>query len=101
LEYLTAPNPDLDGDAMVDALLAATEAVLKRRYELPDEWRIAPDWVIELDSTSDRKFSRHLVLQLHSESTPIAFRFYPSSSPWLQNGCNTHQSVCRSRMLVV
>eukprot|EP00873_Tetraselmis_striata_P020119 jgi/Tetstr1/440383/TSEL_028717.t1 len=74
LEFPRGPNPDLDADRMVDALLTGVEAVLKRRYELPRDWAIQPEWVLELDSTSGTKFSRHLVLQLHSGTAPIAFR---------------------------
>lgn len=80
LEFNRENNPGLDGDSMVVALLARTEQVLLERFSLPEGWRIRPEWVLELDSTSAEKFSRHLILQLKENGSPLAFRCAALSS---------------------
>lgn len=50
----------MDGGAAVDALLSLLEELLAERFGM----QYHPSWVLELDSSSATKFSRHLVLRL-------------------------------------
>ena len=62
LEYPKGPglNDGLDDDALVDTLLALVRARLKADFDLD----LRDDQVYELDSTTDRKFSRHLIVRI-------------------------------------
>jgi len=64
LEFEINENPDLDGDEMTRDLVKVLIKHLKLRYELViDETN-----VLELGSSSSKKFSRHLVIHLPSNA---------------------------------
>ena len=58
LEYSIAANPDKNGPEAVDAVLRLLREVFAERHNLKLEDR----WVLELDSSSETKFSRHLIV---------------------------------------
>ncbi|GAB2221973.1 hypothetical protein Droror1_Dr00013170 [Drosera rotundifolia] len=60
LEFNKRENGDKNGDQMVDLLLEVTFEVLLDKYSLEGNH----DWVIELDSSTQEKFSRHLVIRI-------------------------------------
>lgn len=60
LEFCVARNRELDGDYLVDIVVAASTALALELFGLELRRR---DF-IELDSSTDSKFSRHLVLNL-------------------------------------
>lgn len=55
LEYLRKENPNADGERMVDMLISKCAEVCGISFHREDEN------LIELDSTTEKKFSRHLV----------------------------------------
>lgn len=59
LEFATADNPDLDGASATDALLALVGDRLLEQFQL----EVQPGWVLELDSSTEAKFSRHVVIR--------------------------------------
>jgi hypothetical protein len=60
LEFAAAANPGRDGPAAVDAVLAAVRAAL---LELAG-FELADDDLLELDSSTPEKFSRHVIARL-------------------------------------
>lgn len=50
----------MDGDARVELLIDVIRDALSRRYSV----RCGREDVVDLDSTTDRKFSRHLVFHI-------------------------------------
>jgi len=60
LEFYTATNLGRDGPRMMATVRRELTAALLAQYGLT----LAPAHVVELDSTSDRKFSRHLLARL-------------------------------------
>lgn len=62
LEYPKAPglNEGLDDDALVDTLLGFVRKRLRDDFDL----ELCEDRIYELDSTTERKFSRHLIVQV-------------------------------------
>lgn len=58
LEYDRRANPDRDGAAMTRAITELACAMLYERYGLRCDWR----HVISLDSTTEKKFSRHIIV---------------------------------------
>ncbi|XP_047971083.1 DNA-directed primase/polymerase protein isoform X3 [Salvia hispanica] len=60
LEYNTKENADRNGDEMVDLLLIITFDALLEKYSIQG----SEDFVIELDSSTQDKFSRHLIIHL-------------------------------------
>jgi hypothetical protein len=61
LEFCRPANPSADGDAMVDAVVAA---FLAEAAPLAGAAAVAGAEVFEADSSTDAKFSRHLVIRL-------------------------------------
>ena len=61
LEFQTAANPLLAnmGDQLVDTVVELATELLQREHQL----RLQRDWVVELDSTTATKFSRHLIVR--------------------------------------
>lgn len=53
-------NADVDGDALVDRLIEYTRARMKTDFDLA----ILDGDIYELDSTTDQKFSRHLIIKV-------------------------------------
>lgn len=68
VEFAKHANPNADGDAMVDALVAAVRAELAA---LVGESAATAALVLESDSSTAAKFSRHLLLRLPGK---LAFR---------------------------
>ncbi|GMH34039.1 hypothetical protein BSKO_01873 [Bryopsis sp. KO-2023] len=60
LEYEKEQNEDLDGCRMVEELVAKLDGFLRKWLGLT----LADSFILELDSTTDIKFSRHLVIRL-------------------------------------
>ncbi|KAL2922067.1 DNA-directed primase/polymerase protein [Bienertia sinuspersici] len=60
LEFNKFENPDKDGNKMVDLLLLVIFEALHEKYQIQGE----EDWVVELDSSTEEKFSCHLVLRI-------------------------------------
>ncbi|XP_056694333.1 uncharacterized protein [Spinacia oleracea] len=60
LEFNRLENIDKDGNQMVDLLLLVMFEALYEKYQIQGE----EDWVVELDSSTEAKFSRHLVLRI-------------------------------------
>ncbi|XP_021765011.1 DNA-directed primase/polymerase protein-like [Chenopodium quinoa] len=60
LEFNRLENTNRDGNQMVDLLLLVIFEALHEKYHIQGE----EDWVVELDSSTEAKFSRHLVLRI-------------------------------------
>ncbi len=58
LEFATTDNPGLDGEAATDAVVALVGEQLLEAFQI----EMQPGWVLELDSSTEAKFSRHLVI---------------------------------------
>ena len=71
LEYSKGANIDVDGPQMVQKVVSLTREVLLERFGLILE----DEQVLELDSSSPKKFSRHLIFHLQrSAEGEVAFR---------------------------
>ena len=64
LEYSKKANPDIDGEKLVDRLVELLEEELRTTDEIDASAFDPKEHVVELDSSNDGKFSRHLVVQL-------------------------------------
>lgn len=60
LEFKIADNPGRDGTLAVDAMLTVLRDVLRERFDLNME----DSWILELDSTTPLKFSRHVIVRI-------------------------------------
>ncbi|KAG5181603.1 hypothetical protein JKP88DRAFT_320964 [Tribonema minus] len=60
MEFSREANPTLDGDALVRRWLDAVQAKLLHDHGATVE----SDGIVQLDSTTERKFSRHVILHL-------------------------------------
>jgi len=60
LEFCSDVNAGADGDALVDSLLADVAGALARHFEIS----LPPECVLELDSSTPAKFSRHIIVRL-------------------------------------
>ncbi|KAJ1694771.1 hypothetical protein LUZ63_011469 [Rhynchospora breviuscula] len=60
LEFEKKVNTDKNEDEMVDILLSVVFDVLLEKYSIQGN----EDWVIELDSSTNGKFSRHLTIRI-------------------------------------
>ena len=60
LEYRVAANPHCDGARMVRTVREALAALVERRLGVA----VSDECFVELDSSTDAKFSRHVVLKL-------------------------------------
>ncbi|OWM79590.1 hypothetical protein CDL15_Pgr023002 [Punica granatum] len=60
LEYSKKENPEKKGDEMVELLISVVLKVLNDKYSIQGN----QEWVIELDSSTEEKFSRHLVIRI-------------------------------------
>ncbi|GAB4858323.1 hypothetical protein Ancab_009796 [Ancistrocladus abbreviatus] len=58
LEFSKRENMEKNGDEMIDLLISVIFEALLEKYSLQGD----PDWVVELDSSTQEKFSRHLVI---------------------------------------
>ncbi|KAI3884604.1 hypothetical protein MKX03_000602 [Papaver bracteatum] len=60
LEFSRIVNADKNGEEMVDLLIAATFDALNDKYSIQGNL----DWIVELDSSTKEKFSRHLIIRI-------------------------------------
>ncbi|KAK7283601.1 hypothetical protein RIF29_13225 [Crotalaria pallida] len=60
LEFNKNANVGKDGDRMVDLLLTVVLEALHEKYAIQGDH----DWVVELDSSTEEKFSRHLIIRI-------------------------------------
>lgn len=60
VEYLYAANPHVDGELGITSLLALTAQALQEQHNVSFE----SEDVVELDSSTEAKFSRHLIIHL-------------------------------------
>ncbi|XP_050914527.1 uncharacterized protein LOC127129360 isoform X1 [Lathyrus oleraceus] len=60
LEFNTKVNIGKNGDEMVDLLISVVLEALHEKYEIHGE----RDWIVELDSSTEDKFSRHLIIRI-------------------------------------
>ncbi|KAK9088088.1 hypothetical protein Syun_030482 [Stephania yunnanensis] len=60
LEYNKKVNQDKNGDELVDLLISVIFDALYEKYSIQG----CQDWVVELDSSTEEKFSRHLIVRI-------------------------------------
>ncbi|XP_028799436.1 DNA-directed primase/polymerase protein isoform X3 [Neltuma alba] len=60
LEFNKRVNPGKDGDEMVDLLITVILEALNEKYFICGD----PEWIVEMDSSTDEKFSRHLIMHI-------------------------------------
>ncbi|KAH9677548.1 DNA primase [Citrus sinensis] len=60
LEFNKRVNPENHGDEMVDLLISVTLEALFDKYSIKGD----EDWIVELDSSTEEKFSRHLIIRI-------------------------------------
>lgn len=60
LEFEKAENGDKNGDQMVDLLISVVFEALHEKYCIQGDL----DWIVELDSSNNVKFSRHLLIRI-------------------------------------
>ncbi|XP_022736410.1 DNA-directed primase/polymerase protein isoform X2 [Durio zibethinus] len=60
LEFNKRDNLGRDGDEMVDLLISVILEALLEKYSINGN----QDWVVELDSSTEDKFSRHLIMRI-------------------------------------
>ncbi|XP_054811773.1 uncharacterized protein LOC129312981 isoform X2 [Prosopis cineraria] len=60
LEFNKRVNPGKNGDDMVDLLILVVLEALNEKYFISGD----PEWIVELDSSTDEKFSRHLIIRI-------------------------------------
>ncbi|KAH7853289.1 hypothetical protein Vadar_000944 [Vaccinium darrowii] len=60
LEFNKRDNTAKDGDEMVDLLITVVFDALSDKYSIQGDH----DWIVELDSSTEAKFSRHLIIRL-------------------------------------
>ncbi|KAI5062827.1 hypothetical protein GOP47_0021374 [Adiantum capillus-veneris] len=60
LEFDRKANGGLDGNVLVDLLLSQIAEALHNIYSLEYD----PSWTVELDSTTEEKFSRHVIIRV-------------------------------------
>lgn len=72
IEYCKRANPEADGEAMMQVLVDELQAQLVALLGADDGG--AGDWyrIVDLDSSTPKKFSRHLIVRLHGGATAFA-----------------------------
>nr|CAB3457896.1 unnamed protein product [Digitaria exilis] len=60
LEFDTRLSKNRDADEMVDILVAVVFSALRDKYSIEAQ----EDWITELDSSTEEKFSRHLIIRI-------------------------------------
>ncbi|XP_071712039.1 uncharacterized protein [Rutidosis leptorrhynchoides] len=60
LEFNIKENPERNGDEMVDLLILITFEALLEKYSIEGD----TNWIVELDSSTKDKFSRHLIIRI-------------------------------------
>lgn len=60
LEFNRKVNIGKNGDEMVDLLISVVLEALHEKYEIHGDH----DWIVELDSSTEDKFSRHLIIRI-------------------------------------
>ncbi|KAK7380402.1 hypothetical protein VNO78_32912 [Psophocarpus tetragonolobus] len=60
LEFNTKVNIEKNGEEMVDLLISVILEALYEKYAIQGDH----DWVVELDSSTEEKFSRHIIIRI-------------------------------------
>ncbi|KAF3432929.1 hypothetical protein FNV43_RR24031 [Rhamnella rubrinervis] len=60
LEFSKRENKEKDGEEMVDFLISVILEALLDKYDIEGNL----DWIVELDSSTEVKFSRHLIIRI-------------------------------------
>ncbi|KAB5516862.1 hypothetical protein DKX38_027510 [Salix brachista] len=60
LEFSRGDNAERNGDEMVDLLISVILEALFEKYSIQGN----QDWIVELDSSTAEKFSRHLIIRI-------------------------------------
>ncbi|KAK9292255.1 hypothetical protein L1049_020219 [Liquidambar formosana] len=60
LEFNKRNNAEKKGDEMVDLLISVIFEVLLEKYSI----QANKEWIVELDSSTEEKFSRHLIIRI-------------------------------------
>ncbi|RVX01986.1 DNA-directed primase/polymerase protein [Vitis vinifera] len=60
LEFNKKDNAEKDGDEMVDLLISVVSEALLEKYSI----QVNEKWIVELDSSTGEKFSRHLIIRI-------------------------------------
>ncbi|XP_060971351.1 uncharacterized protein LOC115717545 isoform X1 [Cannabis sativa] len=60
LEFSRRENAEKDGDEMVDLLISVILEALRDKFSIQG----SREWIVELDSSTDGKFSRHLIIRI-------------------------------------
>jgi len=80
LEYSKKANPDIDGEKLVDRLVELLEEELRATNEIDASAFDPKKHVVELDSSNERKFSRHLVIQLPARAGDLGNQVFLNNS---------------------
>ncbi|XP_062120315.1 uncharacterized protein LOC133834658 isoform X2 [Humulus lupulus] len=60
LEFSRKENEEKDGDEMVDLLISVIWEALRDKFSIEG----SKEWIVELDSSTEGKFSRHLIIRI-------------------------------------
>ncbi|GMP24602.1 hypothetical protein CsSME_00001809 [Camellia sinensis var. sinensis] len=86
LEFNKRDNAEKNGDEMVDLLISVVFNVLFDKYSIQGEH----DWIVELDSSTEEKFSRHLIIRLQK----TAFKDNSHAGAFVAEVCSR---ICSAR----
>ncbi|KAL7229826.1 hypothetical protein ACSBR2_008391 [Camellia fascicularis] len=86
LEFNKRDNAEKNGDEMVDLLISVVFDVLFDKYSIQGEH----DWIVELDSSTEEKFSRHLIIRLQK----TAFKDNSHAGAFVAEVCSR---ICSAR----
>ncbi|PIA34268.1 hypothetical protein AQUCO_03800095v1 [Aquilegia coerulea] len=97
LEFNRGVNVDKNGDEMVDILISVIFDALLDKYSMHGE----EDWVVELDSSTEEKFSRHLIIRIPK----VAFKDNSHAGAFVaeicSRICSARDSDCRLQKLFI
>uniref|UniRef100_A0A162AFI4 DNA-directed primase/polymerase protein n=1 Tax=Daucus carota subsp. sativus TaxID=79200 RepID=A0A162AFI4_DAUCS len=88
LEFNKQENANKNGEEMVDLLLSAVFDAFNTKYSIEGD----NDWVVELDSSTQEKFSRHLIIRLPH----IAFKNNTHAGAFVAEICSRIQKAKES-----
>ncbi|KAA8539966.1 hypothetical protein F0562_026658 [Nyssa sinensis] len=80
LEFSMKDNTGKNGDEMVDLLISVIFEALFEKYSIQGK----PDWIVELDSSTKEKFSRHLIIRIPK----IAFKDNSHAGAFVAEVCS-------------
>jgi Herpesviridae UL52/UL70 DNA primase len=62
IEFQTACNPNSNGNSMIDTFIERLQQQLRAAYGI----ELQREWIVDLDSTTAKKFSRHLICHMQT-----------------------------------